>query len=150
MQDSRNTILVYRNQHQIFSGQMYLTIPFKQKFTKRWGKNIEMIQTNRKNSLQGTRKKGWTKKKRKRTLIVKNEYIMKYHRQSQKWVNFLERMKHKATLRFGTWNIKSLYMTDSLKQQSVSWILGGRLVVKWEKGSTATATKINICLAQNI
>jgi hypothetical protein len=51
------------------------------------------------------------------TLTVKNKLVTKIHKKPQTWTDFLGNgpKRKKMDVRFGTWNVRSMYRTGSLR-----------------------------------
>jgi hypothetical protein len=80
----------------------------------------------------------------------KNHFVTKHSRQPRTWADSLARPHRKMEMRFGTWNVRSLYTAGSVKTVAresgkCELDLVGVQGVRWDKGGIKRAGTVFFC-----
>jgi hypothetical protein len=104
--------------------------------TKGWGKDMEMIQANRKSPIEGTREEDWVRRKEEKIFYCKNQYVMKCcYVEFQNWGFSWNNLSNTSMTPGTSESQESLYdrFTEIAKHKLD---LVGTQEVRWEKGGT--------------
>jgi hypothetical protein len=85
------------------------------------GRQIWRVAANMLNKQSGTAEKDWSSnlgvEHWAKNATVKNKLVTKDHKKPRTWTDSLETRakRKKMNMRFGTWNVRSMYRADSLR-----------------------------------